>query len=116
MEDYRIIGIGAYRFDFGNSFQLKPSVMVDYTRASWSFTGSVNLGLWKKVFLGAAYAHPQYIIALVNYQVTNKWLVGYAYTMGVGPVQKALGGSHEVVLRWEFRPTVKTIPDDPFYF
>jgi len=92
--------------------------MVDYSRASWAFKASLNAGLFQKnkVFIGAAYEHPNYIIALLNIQVNPKWLVGYAYTMGTGKVRTALGGSHEIVLRWELRPTIKTIDEDPFYF
>jgi len=48
--------------------------------------------------------------------VNPQWMLGYAYTINNGPVQQYLGGSHEVVLRWELRPVIKTIPDDPFYF
>jgi len=66
--------------------------------------------------VGGAYDYPNFAIALVNFQVNPQWLVGYAYTINTGPVHKVLGGSHEVVLRWEFRPVVRTIPDDPFYF
>jgi hypothetical protein len=69
-----------------------------------------------RVFIGAAYHHPNYAIALLNLQINPKWLVGYAYTVGLGDVRTALGGSHEIVLRWEWRPVIKTIPNDPFYF
>jgi hypothetical protein len=66
--------------------------------------------------VGGAYDHPNFAIALLNFQVNPQWLVGYAYTFNVGPLSSYLGGSHEVVLRWELRPVIRTIPDDPFYF
>lgn len=115
--DYRYILVGAYLFDFSSAFRLKPSVLVDYSKALTSFKASLNIGLLdSRVFIGGAYDHPNYAIALLNLQINPKWLVGYAYTMGIGDVRTALGGSHEVVLRWEWRPVIKTIPDDPFYF
>jgi type IX secretion system PorP/SprF family membrane protein len=116
-EDYRVILSGAYLFDISRAFRLKPSLMVDYSRASPSFKASMNVGLMdSRVFIGGAYDHPNYAIALLNFQINPQWLVGYAYTIGTGPVRTALGGSHEVVLRWELRPVIQTIPDDPFYF
>lgn len=116
-EDYRLILSGAYLFDISRAFRLKPSLMVDYSRASSSFKASMNVGLMdSRVFIGGAYDYPNYMIALLNIQINPQWLVGYAYTMGTGPVRTALGGSHEVVLRWELRPVIQTIPDDPFYF
>jgi len=116
-EEYRFILTSAYLFDISRSFRLKPSVMVDYNQASTSFKASMNVGLMdSRVFIGGAYDYPNFAIALLNFQVNPQWLVGYAYTFNTGPVSKALGGSHEVVLRWELRPVINTIPDDPFYF
>lgn len=116
-KDYRALLTGAYLFDISRAFRLKPSVIVDYSRASTSFKASLNVGLMdSRVFIGGAYDHPNYAIALLNFQINPQWLVGYAYTIGTGPVRTALGGSHEVVLRWELRPVIQTIPDDPFYF
>jgi hypothetical protein len=92
-------------------------MMVDYTKALTSFKASLNVGLMdSKVYVGGAYDHPNYAIALLNFQINPQWLVGYAYTIATGPVRSALGGSHEIVLRWELRPVIQTIPDDPFYF
>ena len=116
-EDYRVIMTGAYLFDISRAFKLKPSVILDYSRASTTFKASLNVGLIdSRVYIGGAYDHPNYAIALLNFQINPQWLVGYAYTIGTGPVRTALGGSHEVVLRWELRPVIQTIPDDPFYF
>jgi len=116
-KDYRLIFSGAYLFDISTQFRLKPSVIIDYSRTSTSFKASLNIGLLdSRVFVGGAYDYPNYVIALLNFQVTNQWLIGYAYTIGTGVLQGALGGCHEVVLRWELRPVIKTIPDDPFYF
>jgi type IX secretion system PorP/SprF family membrane protein len=116
-ENYRFILIGAYQFNFSDAFRLKPSLMVDYNQASTSYKASLNLGfLDSRFYLGGAYQHPNFAIALLNFQVNPQWLIGYAYTFNVGPVHSYLGGSHEIVLRWELRPVIRTIPEDPFYF
>lgn len=116
-ENYRFILTGAYQFNFSENFRLKPSLWIDYNQASTSFKASVNAGFWdSRIYVGGAYHYPNFAIALLNFQVNPQWLVGYAYTFNTGPVRTALGGSHEIVLRWELRPVIRTIPDDPFYF
>lgn len=116
-DNYRVIFTGAYLFDISRAFRLKPSLLIDYNKAFTTFKTSLNVGLMdSRVFIGGAYDYPGFVIALLNFQVNPQWLLGYAYTFNTGPVRKALGGSHEVVLRWELRPVIKTIPDDPFYF
>jgi type IX secretion system PorP/SprF family membrane protein len=117
LKRYRMILTGAYLIDFSSAFRLKPSLLIDYNQASTSFKASINAGIMdSRIFIGGAYDYPNYLIGLLNFQITPQWLVGYAYTIATGAVRKALGGSHEVVLRWELRPTIRTIPDDPFYF
>jgi type IX secretion system PorP/SprF family membrane protein len=117
LENYRFILTGAYQFNFSTAFRLKPALWIDYNQAYTTFKASVNMGLMdSRLYLGGAYDYPNFVIALVNFQVNPQWLVGYAYTINTGPVHKVLGGSHEIVLRWEFRPVIRTIRDDPFYF
>jgi type IX secretion system PorP/SprF family membrane protein len=117
LENYRFILTGAYQFNFSKNFRLKPSLWIDYNQASTSFKASLNMGfLDSRIYVGGAYDYPNFAIALLNFQVNAQWLLGYAYTFNTGPVRRALGGSHEVVLRWELRPVIRTIPDDPFYF
>lgn len=117
LEDYRVILSGAYLIRLSRSVHLKPSVMIDYNKAYTSYKASLNLGLMDaRLFIGGAYDHPSFAIALLNFQVNAQWMVGYAYTYNIGPVSSYLGGSHEVVLRWELRPIVHTIKNDPFYF
>ena len=115
--NYRYILTGAYEHRFSENFSLKPSLIIDYNRASTTFKASVNAGLLKnRLYLGVAYDNPNYLIALLNVQVNPQWLIGYAYTIGVSEVRTALGGSHEVVLRWELVRILKSYERDPFYF
>jgi type IX secretion system PorP/SprF family membrane protein len=116
-DNYRFILTGAYQFNISENFRLKPSLWIDYNQASTSFKASLNAGFFdSRIYVGGAYDHPNFAIALLNFQVNPQWLVGYAYTFNTGPLRSYLGGSHEVVLRWEFRPVIRTIPNDPFYF
>ncbi|MEZ5070529.1 MAG: PorP/SprF family type IX secretion system membrane protein [Bacteroidales bacterium] len=117
MEDTRILLSGAYRFDVGEHVALKPSVLIDYNQAVTTFKATMNAGFMDaRVYVGAGYMHPQYAVATLNFMVNPQWLIGYAYTIHVTPLGGALGGGHEVVLRWELRPVIRTIQDDPFYF
>ena len=116
-ENYRFILTGAYQFNISENVRLKPSLWIDYNQAFTSFKAGLNAGFFdSRVYVGGIYDYPNFAIALLNFQVNPQWLIGYAYTFNVGDLRTALGGSHEVVLRWELRPVIRTIPDDPFYF
>ena len=116
-DNYRFILTGAYQFNISDGFRLKPSLWIDYNQASTSFKAGLNAGFFdSRIYVGGIYDYPNFAIALLNFQINPQWLVGYAYSFNTGPLKTALGGSHEVVLRWELRPVIRTIPDDPFYF
>ena len=116
-DNYRFILTGAYQINISEGFRLKPSLWIDYNQASTSFKAGLNGGFFdSRIYVGGIYDYPNFVIALLNFQVNPQWLIGYAYTFNTGPLRRALGGSHEVVLRWELRPVIRTIPDDPFYF
>lgn len=116
-DNYRFILTGAYQFNISEDFRLKPSLWIDYNQASTSFKAGLNAGFFdSRVYVGGIYDYPNFAIGLINFQVNTQWLIGYAYTFNVGAFKTALGGSHEIVLRWELRPVIRTIPDDPFYF
>lgn len=116
-ENYRFILTGAYQFNINDNLRLKPSLWIDYNQASTTFKAGLNAGFFdSRIYVGGIYDYPNIAIALLNFQINPQWLIGYAYTFNTGPTRAYLGGSHEVVLRWELRPVVKTIPDDPFYF
>ncbi len=118
VQEWRVLFTGSYLFDFSEAFRLKPTILIDYSRAGTTFKGSLNAGLFNsRVFVGGAYHHPNFGIALLNFQVNPKWMIGYAYSFNLGEISRQLGGgSHELVMRWELKPTIKTIVDDPFYF
>ena len=117
IDNYRFILTGAYQFNISENVRLKPALWIDYNQASTYFKASLNVGLFdSRLYVGGAYDYPNFAIALLNIQINPQWLVGYAYTFNTGPLSTSLGGSHEVVLRWELRPVIRTIPDDPFYF
>jgi type IX secretion system PorP/SprF family membrane protein len=115
--NYRFILTGAYQFNISEAVRLKPSLWIDYNQAATSFKAGLNAGFFdSRIYVGGIYDYPNFAIALLNFQVSPQWLVGYAYAFNTGPLKKPLGGSHEVVLRWELRPVIRTIPEDPFYF
>jgi hypothetical protein len=115
--NYRFILSGAYQFNLSVDVRLKPSLWIDYNQAATSFKLGVNAGFFdSRIYVGGIYDYPNFAIALLNFQINPQWLVGYAYSFNAGQLKTALGGSHEVVLRWELRPVIRTIPDDPFYF
>ena len=116
-DNYRFILTGAYQININENIRLKPSLWIDYNQAATSFKLGLNAGFMdSRIYVGGIYDYPNFAIALLNFQINPQWLVGYAYSFNAGQLKTALGGSHEVVLRWELRPVIRTITEDPFYF
>ena len=116
-DNYRFILTGAYQININENVRLKPSLWIDYNQAATSFKLGLNAGFMdSRIYVGGIYDYPNFAIALLNFQINPQWLVGYAYSFNAGQLKTALGGSHEVVLRWELRPVIRTITEDPFYF
>ena len=117
LDNYRFILTGAYQININENIRLKPSLWIDYNQAATSFKLGLNAGFMdSRIYVGGIYDYPNFAIALLNFQINPQWLVGYAYSFNAGQLKTALGGSHEVVLRWELRPVIRTITEDPFYF
>lgn len=115
--NYRFILTGAYQFNVSEDVRLKPSLWIDYNQTASSFKAGLTAGFFdSRIYVGGIYDYPNFAIALLNFQINTQWLVGYAYSFNVGQLKTPLGGSHEVVLRWELRPVIRTIVEDPFYF
>lgn len=52
----------------------------------------------KKLGLGLSYRTSKEIVAMVNYQITQKFKIGYAYDYNASKLAKYTNGSHEIML------------------
>lgn len=67
-----------------------------------TFDLNCNFLLRKKLWLGVSYRSGYGVVALMQYSITEQFKVGYSYDMGFNRIGAAGGGSHEVMLGYNF--------------
>lgn len=107
---------GGYVFDLGVYHKFKPTFLVKAVQgAPVSFDLSANFLFYEKFWLGAMYRHTDAVGALAQYHITDELTVGYAYDFPLSPLRNYSGGSHEIMLGFEFGNKLKGVRS-PRYF
>jgi type IX secretion system PorP/SprF family membrane protein len=107
---------GGYVFDMGTYHKFKPTFLLKAVQgAPLSFDLSANFLFYEKFWLGAMYRHEDAVGAMAQYHITNDLTVGYAYDYPLSTLRNYSGGSHEIMLGFEFGNKLKGIRS-PRYF
>lgn len=107
---------GGYVFDLNTYVKFKPTFMVKAVQgAPMSFDLSGNFLFYEKFWLGAMYRHTDAVGALAQYYFTDGLYAGYAYDYPLSPFRNYSGGSHEIMVGFDFGSKVKGIRS-PRYF
>ncbi len=107
---------GGYVFDLGTYTKFKPTAMLKAVDgAPLSFDLSANFLFYEKFWLGAMYRHEDSIGAMVQYYFTEGLSAGYAYDFTLSPLRDYSGGSHEIMIGFDFGNKMKGIRS-PRYF
>jgi type IX secretion system PorP/SprF family membrane protein len=94
--------IAGHVFDLSPSIQFKPAVLAKIVQgAPLQVDISGNFLINEKFTVGAAYRWSAAMSAMVGFQATENWFVGYAYDMETTKLATYNSGSHEIFLRYE---------------
>ncbi len=94
--------IAGHVFDLSANVQFKPSVLTKMVQgAPLQVDISGNFLINEKFTAGLAYRWDAAFSALVGFQVSDSWFVGYAYDMDTTKLANYNSGSHELFLRYE---------------
>jgi len=95
---------GGYIFDVSEALKLKPSLMVKAAKgAPLAFDFNVNAWIQNTVGLGVSYRTGDAVIGLFDLQITPQIRLGYAYDYTISNLKSFnVGGSHELMIRYEF--------------
>lgn len=91
-----------YRYDFGNSFEIEPSVLIK-TNENLNIQADINVrGFYKKDYwLGFSYRTGDSFVTMVGIRI-DKILVGYAFDYSLSDIQRISYGSHEIMIGLRF--------------
>lgn len=111
--------IGGYVFDLSNDVKFKPSVLWKYTSGAPVSTDlTANFLFVEKLWLGASYrmnGEQRAFGALVDFQITPQFRIGYTYELPTGEIKPYTSGSQEILLMYEFKYTKNKLKS-PRYF
>lgn len=92
-----------YVFDLNAALKLKPSFLVKVVEgAPMQMDINANLWLYEKVGLGLSYRSGDSIDALLEFQLSHQFKLGYAYDYTLTELRRYNSGSHEIMLRYQF--------------
>lgn len=95
-------GIVGHVFDLSSSVKFKPAALVKIVKgAPLQVDLSGNFLFFDKLTLGAAYRWSAAVSGMAGFQISNSWLIGYAYDKETTRLGNFNSGSHEIFLRYE---------------
>jgi type IX secretion system PorP/SprF family membrane protein len=108
--------IGGYVFDVSDNVKLKPSVLVKVVKgAPLQVDLSANVLFNEKLTLGLAYRWSAAFSAMAGFQISDSWLIGYAYDRETTRLGNFNSGSHEIFLRYELLQNYAKVVSPRFF-
>ena len=81
----------------------QPSFLLRYVKNSpLDFDINTNFLFYDKFWLGTGFRLGYGIVFLTQYYITDKFKVGYAYDTSFNKIKSVVGGSHEILIGYDF--------------
>jgi type IX secretion system PorP/SprF family membrane protein len=107
---------GGYVWKLSNMVDFKPSFLVKYEpSAPVSMDLNAHFLLNQRFWLGVSYRHNAAVVGMIEYAVTPNLRAGYAYDYSTTAIRTFQGGSHEIMLSYDFIQKLVKIKN-PRYF
>jgi type IX secretion system PorP/SprF family membrane protein len=117
VRNYNYLFTTGVLLNINDNFKIKPSTLLKYV-ANSPFQYDLNCYFIflkeGKLWFGTSYRSNDAIVGLFEFQLNTQWRLGYSYDYSLGGLSKYNNGSHEIMLRYEFRYIVKGL--NPKYF
>jgi len=103
-------------FDLNETLKFKPALMTKMVQgAPLQVDLSANFLFNEKFFIGAAYRWSAALSAMVGFQVSDSWHIGYSYDAETTKLANYNSGSHEIFLRYELFNNYSKIVSPRFF-
>lgn len=108
--DYHYLLNTGYLFDLTSRLKFLPSALIVVSPGEKIlFDINAHFRIMDRLWLGASYRNDRSINAMAQFQVNDQLKFAYTYEMDFGRLRTFSSGSHEVMLRYEFRFKVDAI-------
>lgn len=108
--------MGGYVFDLSDNLKFKPSVLLKAVGGAPLATDvSANFLLQEKFTAGLSYRWDDSVSALVGFQISKSFFMGYAFDYTVTNLNKYNDGTHEIILRYQMPKKSAAIKSPRFF-
>jgi len=113
--EYNYLLNSGYLFKASENWKVLPSTMIRFNPGSTVLVDLNASVIYRdKVWAGFSYRTNKSFVGLFMYQVNRQLAIAYTYDMGFGEIGGYMGGSHEIMIRYEFRYMIDVV--NPRYF
>ncbi len=106
--------MGGYVFDLTEKVKIRPSVLLklvadNNTGSPINMDFNLSFLFINKIWAGVAYRLNDSFDVMMEYQINQQLMAGYAYDFTLTDIRKFTSGSHEIMLRYEFNFRKKSV-------
>lgn len=115
-QDKPLIFYGGYVFRLSSFVVFKPSTLLKFVNGQpveWNLNASFLLN--EVVWLGASFRPANAFSFIVQFQILEQLMIGYAYDTTLNQLRRVDSGSHEIMINYQFRFSQKNVKS-PRYF
>jgi type IX secretion system PorP/SprF family membrane protein len=99
-----------YLFNLAPNLAFFPSTLVSYShRENVLYDINAHFILYDRIWLGGSYRNDRSVGGLIQIGLNNQLKLAYTYDFDFGSLRSYSSGSHEIMLRYEFRFKVKVV-------
>lgn len=112
VKNYNILLSGGAIFQLADNVKIKPSTLVQMQlNSTVQYDLNCNLIFLKdgQLWIGGSYRVKDAIVGLVEFQINTELRIGYSYDFTLSELNKYSYGSHEIMIRYEFKYIVKAL-------
>ena len=110
MGRYNYVLNTGYVFTLSSKVKLLPSTLVNYSPGSkLLYDINTHVILFDKLWAGLSYRSSRSVGALLQFAINNQFRVAYTYDFDFGKLGRYSNGSHEIMLRYEFKYKVDVV-------
>jgi len=103
-KQYNYLFTTGYAFNLGAKAKFLPSLLLNYEIGnSLQYDLNAHFSFIDRFFVGASYRNNRSVVSLFQFQLNNQFRIAYTYDFDLGQIGGYSKGSHEIMLRYEFR-------------
>ena len=104
LEQRHYYGIAGYVFDLGSSVKMRPTGLVKISKGiPTSYDATLSFFFFDRMWIGGSYRFDDSVGALIDFQITKQFRLGYAYDYPTSDIRPYTDGTHEIMLMFDFK-------------